>query len=136
MNDLARKLGLKPGQVILLLEASPDGEGRVKKASPPGVIYSATLEEKPFDQILFWPRQLQGLLERFALLQDCIRPEGAIWAILPKKKFAQARGIDFTWEQMQEAGLQTDLVDNKTASFSQEEYATRFVIRKARRKPA
>jgi hypothetical protein len=43
------------------------------------------------------------------------------------------RGIDFSWEAMQAAGLETDLVDNKVASFSEEDYGTRFVIRKALR---
>ena len=52
---------------------------------------------------------------------------------MPKKKYARQRGIDFTWEELQAAGLQTDLVDNKIASLTEEEYGTRFVIRKERR---
>jgi len=42
--------------------------------------------------------------------------------------------IDFTWEQMQAAGLQTDLVDNKTVTLNEQDYSTRFVIRKDRRR--
>jgi len=53
--------------------------------------------------------------------------------VIPKKPFAQTRGIDFSWSELQEAALRTDLVDNKVASLSVEEYATRFVIRKDRR---
>jgi hypothetical protein len=34
---------------------------------------------------------------------------------------------------MQAAGLQTDLVDNKVASVTEQDYGTRFVIRKERR---
>ena len=34
---------------------------------------------------------------------------------------------------MQAAALTTDLVDNKNAAFSEQDYATRFVIRKDRR---
>ncbi len=34
---------------------------------------------------------------------------------------------------MQVAGLQTDLVDNKVASIDEQDYGTRFVIRKAKR---
>jgi hypothetical protein len=83
--------------------------------------------------LLFWPSRLEGLVERFAQLQWQIVPEGAIWAVIPKKPFARARGIAFTWEAMQLAGLQTDLVDNKIATLSAEEYATRFVIRKEHR---
>ena len=54
-------------------------------------------------------------------------------AVIPKKPFAQTRGIDFSGSELQEAALRTDLVDNKVATLSVEEYATRFVIRKDRR---
>lgn len=43
---------------------------------------------------------------------------------------ARQRGIDFSWQEMQAAGLRTDLVDNKVASITAEDYGTRFVIRK------
>jgi hypothetical protein len=52
---------------------------------------------------------------------------------MPKKKYADRRGVSYTWEQLQAAGLQTDLVDNKVASITEEDYGTRFVIRKQRR---
>jgi hypothetical protein len=92
-----------------------------------------TLEHGPYNTILFWPTQLAGLSDRFAQLQRHILPDGAIWAVIPNKPFARARRIDFGWSDVQEAALQTDLVDNKVASLSVEEYATRFVIRKDRR---
>ena len=66
---------------------------------------------------------------RFQDLQHRIVPTGAIWAVIPKKKYARKWGIDFTWEELQAAGLQTDLVDNKVASIDEETYGTRFVIR-------
>jgi hypothetical protein len=72
-------------------------------------------------------------VEQFRRLQSEIVPNGAIWAVIPKKKFAPAHGIAFSWSEMQAAALQTDLVDNKEASFSEEEYGTRFVIRKEKR---
>ena len=37
------------------------------------------------------------------------------------------------WEDMREAALWTNLVDNKVASLSDKEYAARFVIRENRR---
>jgi hypothetical protein len=83
--------------------------------------------------IFFWPVQLEGLVDLFAHLQHQIQPDGAIWAVLPKQKFARSRGVSLFWEEMQAAALHTDLVDNKVVSLSKEEYATRFVIRKDRR---
>jgi hypothetical protein len=133
MTDLAKMLGINPGHSVCLLEAPAASAALLRQACPPDV----RLCDPPFagrcDILLFWPARLDGLVERFAELQDRIVPDGAIWAVIPKKPFARARGVDLTWEALQAAGLQTDLVDNKIASLSAEEYATRFVIRKERR---
>jgi hypothetical protein len=98
-----------------------------------GVSFFESVEDAPFDVILFWPRQIQGLKETFARLQTKIVPDGSIWAVMPKKKYTSERGVAFTWEEMQAAGLLTDLVDNKIASVTEEDYGTRFVIRKVLR---
>ena len=132
MPSLAQKLGIKPGHRVCLLNAPPAGEALVRQECPPGVTVSPALEGK-HHLILLWPTQLEGLATQLSELQHHIFPDGAIWLVIPKKRFAQARGVHFTWEQMQQAALQTDLVDNKDASFSLEEYGTRFVIRKNRR---
>jgi hypothetical protein len=56
-------------------------------------------------------------------------PDGAIWAIVLKKEFAARRSLDFGWADVQAAALAEGLVDNKVASVSSGEYATRFVVR-------
>jgi hypothetical protein len=134
MSDLAHKLGLKEGLQVCLLEAPPEAEAAMRSAAPPGVQFSSRLEEGCYDMILFWPQKLEGLAELFSALQGQIVPTGAVWAVMPKKKFAPARGVTFTWEELQAAGLQTDLVDNKIASITEQDYGTRFVIRKERRR--
>jgi hypothetical protein len=130
--DLAKKLGIKPSMRVCLLNAPPDAE-QIIRASSPWAVFSTRLGEGRYDVILFWPSQLEGLAEQFADLQRRIVPNGSIWAVIPKQKFAVRRGVAFTWEQMQAAGLQTDLVDNKVASVTEQDYGTRFVIRKERR---
>jgi hypothetical protein len=133
MSDLAKKLGIKPGHRVCLLDAPAEAAALLHAVCPPDARLYDTSSAERCDILLFWPSTLDGLAERFAQLQRLIVPDGAIWAVIPKKPFARARGIEFTWEAMQLAGLQTDLVDNKIASLSAEEYATRFVIRKERR---
>lgn len=133
MPGLAQKLGIKSGQRVCLLDAPAESAALLRRESPEGVSFSETLDSGQYDVIMFWPTQLAGLAERFAELQRRIIPDGAIWAVMPKVRYAPARGVDFRWEEMQTAALKTDLVDNKTASLSEEEYATRFVIRKERR---
>ena len=129
-TPLSKKLGIQSGQRICLLEAPEDALGILEPTLPENVDILGGTAETRLDMILFWPQTLHGSAERFAELQLEIVPDGAIWAMIPKKKFARKRGIDFSWEAMQAAGLETDLVDNKVASFSEQDYGTRFVIRK------
>ena len=133
MSDLVKKLGVKPGHVVYLLGAPADSAGVLRLACPPDVQVLDAPAEGRCDILLFWPTRPDGLAEQFVQLQRRIVPDGAIWAVIPKKPFARARGVELSWEQLQAAGLQTDLVDNKIASFTEEDYGTRFVIRKERR---
>jgi hypothetical protein len=137
MASLAQKLGLKPGQTICLLDATAETAQVMRTACAEDVggdvTITETLDGAPLDMIFFWPRELAGLAERFAMLQRQIVSDGAIWVVTPKKDIALRRGLTLTWEEMQGAALTTDLVDNKNASMTDEEYGTRFVIRKERR---
>ena len=133
MAGLAKKLGIQSGYVVCLLNAPAEAAALLRQECPEDVSFSDTLEHGPYNTILLWPTQLAGLSDRFAQLQRHIAPDGAIWAVIPKKPFARVRGIEFSWSDVQGAALQTDLVDNKVATLSAEEYATRFVIRKDRR---
>jgi hypothetical protein len=131
-SDLARKLGIQPGQHICLLDATPATVALLRAACT-YVEFEESLTRGHYDLIFFWPRTLDGFAARLMEMQRAIAPNGAIWIVIPKQAIARKRGFDFTWEQMQAAALTTDLVDNKIASLSDEEYATRFVIRKQRR---
>lgn len=132
-TGLSKKLGIQADQRICLLNAPADALDILKPTLPADVQVLEETAENPVDMILFWPRTLPQLAERFFEMQQEIVPDGAIWIMIPKKKFARKRGIDFNWDDLQAAGLETDLVDNKIASFSEQDYGTRFVIRKALR---
>jgi hypothetical protein len=133
MSSLAQKLGIKPGFRIRLIGAPDNAAQQIREACPPGTEILADLPKERCELILFWPTRRSELEEDFRRLQTHITPDGAVWAVIPKKQFAQPRGIDFSWEELQAAGLRTDLVDNKVASINGEEYGTRFVIRKVLR---
>ncbi len=134
--NLARKLGIVPGRSILLLDAPAPSAALLRDACPPGVTVAEVDDGADrYDLIFLWLRAADGLVERFAALQGRIVSNGAIWVMLLKKPIARKRGVALTWEEMQTAALQTDLVDNKGASFSDEEYGTRFVIGRERRRP-
>lgn len=82
-----------------------------------------------FDVLLWWPAAIDDLIPQLEKLTYCIKSAGSIWLVIPKRQFAEERGIRFSWAEMQAFALQTDLVDNKTISVSTTDYATRFVIR-------
>jgi hypothetical protein len=133
MISLAKKLGFKSGQAICLLNSTAEVQTLLQQEYPTQVRIFDTLGHQLYDIIMFWPAQHDELSDRFTKLQRSIVFNGAIWVVIPKKKFAQNRGIYFKWSDIQKAALLTDLVDNKVVSLTNEEYATRFVIRNNRR---
>lgn len=134
ITSLAKKLGIQPKDRVGLIGAPARIKDRLRQECPPGVIFEEGASDPKYRRILFWPKKLNTLVRQFSDMQNLILPDGAIWVIIPKKKFAREWNIDFSWEQMQAAGLQTDLVDNKVASIDDESYGTQFVIRKEKRR--
>jgi hypothetical protein len=133
-KDLARKLGIRPGMLVALLNPPAEAEGAIRACAPSGVRWKRRLGSSRFDLIIFWPMKAAGLRREFARLQAALAADGAIWAVMPKRAHAAARGIAFSWEEMQAEGLLGDQVDNKVAAITATDYGTRFVIRKERRR--
>ena len=131
---LARKLGIRPGHRVWLLDAPPLSAEVIERAAAGSAVITDDGDEPPYDTVLWWPATLESFAGRLAALQGHMAPAGCVWVVMPKKAYAQRRGVAFTWEQMQAAALTTDFVDNKIAALTPEEYATRFVIRKDRRR--
>ena len=132
--NLARKFGIVPDCSIRLIDAPAPSAALLRDACPSGVLLVEDHDSaERHDLIFLWLTDATGLAERFAALQWRIVPDGAIWAMLLKQPIARRRGVTLTWDAMQAAALQTDLVDNKVATFSVEEYGTRLVIRRERR---
>ena len=83
MNDLIRKLGIKPGQLVCMLDAPSESRDDLRALIGQQAEVSMLLErDRCYDQILFWPQTLDGLVERFVDLQRQIVPDGSVWAII------------------------------------------------------
>jgi hypothetical protein len=83
------------------------------------------------DVIVLWTDETTA--GRFPKLQRLLEPDGSLWAVIPKKAKDTPRPLLFS--RVQEAALATtDLVDNKTLTFSETHYGIRFVIRKEKRR--
>jgi hypothetical protein len=132
--ELARKLGLHPGQRIRLIGAPPTAAALIREAGI-GVRFVRS-PSAAVDQVFWWPQVVEDLASKMAKLQRRLASDGSIWIVMPKKAFASSRRIVYTWESMQAEGLKGDFVDNKVATIDDQDYGTRFVLRKARRPAA
>jgi hypothetical protein len=127
---IAHKFGLKPGLRIGLIGADPASEAMLRMAGIGETRWEIDPASGDFGLIFYWPKSRQDFSNRIWDLAEMIAPDGALWVMFPKKAYLGKHGLDMTWEEMQAAALETVLVDNKVAAFSDEFYATRFVIRR------
>ena len=124
------KLGVKPGHRVHLVNP-PTGFSEELAAVSPHIILEPGLDQGHLDVILAWPAG--DLSTMFQRLLPSLRPDGAIWVVIPKKA-SKTAGPSF--QSALQAALPLGLVDNKTLSFSPTEYGIRFVIRRGLRKAA
>ncbi len=91
----------------------------------PGGRHPWLMAEVPADGSLpVFFRDLAGRLES----------AGSLWVVFPKKPFAGELSFPFAWSDIQRAGLDGGLVDNKIAAFSPRLTSIRFVVPVSRRK--
>jgi uncharacterized protein (UPF0128 family) len=132
--ELTRKLGVKPDSIVVALNANPYIVAKLQDGLPERASLLAELPtDSPSNTILVWLAENNDLYKLFQRLRRAVTPDGAIWAIIPKKKTRENKASSVTFELVQDAALKTDLVDNKVLSFSAEEYGIRFVVRKEKR---
>jgi len=70
----------------------------------------------------------------FREVEGRLEPAGSLWIVFPRKPFSSELCFPFAWSDIQKAGLDAGLVDNKIAAFSARLTSIRFVIPLARRK--
>lgn len=130
-KPLAAKLGLRPAQAVLILNPDPNVLRQLKKHAP-GVRWLRRWPRDRVDQILVWFQAKDDFRECFRRFLHSINPEGAVWAVVAKASVKDADSP--SWNEMVKAALASGIwVDNKICSVSERDYATRFVIRKAKR---
>ena len=131
--EFLRKLGLKNGQRLGLARAPEDWTEALRRTGDVRSWPSARRAGKA-DIILAWLKPSDDLREAFDALEAAIPPDGAIWAVIPKKSALKNGEAAVVWQDMQLAGLASGrLVDNKELRFDNRYYGTRFVVRKDQR---
>jgi hypothetical protein len=123
-RSLLDKLGVKPGQKILILGV--DDGAFINDIEP---FKPEFAERKPAADLdlIFFRAEVKKELARLASLRKSIVKNGAIWVVYPKGR-QDIREIDVI-----AAGKAAGLVDNKVIGFSATHTALRFVIPLANR---
>lgn len=126
-TPLAKKLVIKPGHVLVLLDAP---EGWEVPELPDGVEVRRDLRKAPDTTIAFVRSQAE-LARRAPQLLKATRPTAAFWIAWPRK--AGGHVSDMTEQSLRDTFLPAGLVDVKVAAIDDDWSGLRFVWRKDRR---
>jgi hypothetical protein len=133
-TPLARKLGLKDGQRLLLagVPAALDPALAHPGAAAVARIAAAdTPPAGPFDYIHLFTSRLEGLGETLAALRGAMAPAGMLWVSWPKK--ASRVATDVTEDRIRDAALPRGLVDVKVCAVDEVWSGLKLVIPVAQR---
>src|ERR1051325_134012 len=108
--SLARKLGLKPGQQVALVNP-PDGFAAIigEENLRQGILVSPGDSE--LDLALLFVLSDKELGRQFPMLADGLSKAGMLWVAWPKK--SSGVETDLTFDVVQRTGLACGLVDTK-----------------------
>jgi hypothetical protein len=125
-TPLAKKLGLKDGDRVLLVDG-PEGVERLLEPLPPGVSLMRT-GRAPFDAILFFVTRRTSVERRHEALAARLTSAGMLWFAWPKR--ASGLPTDMTENVLREVVLPSGMVDTKVCAIDDTWSGLRFVRRK------
>jgi len=131
-TPLVRKLGIKAGQVIAIIDG-PDGFDDTLGPLPDGVTVHRKLTEAgvgagPFDIVLFFTTRRAVLTELIGTVRPLMAPACGLWIAWPKR--ASGVPTELTDHVVRELALPTGLVDNKVCAVDATWSGLRLVIRR------
>lgn len=124
-TPLERKLGLKSGDAVRLIEAPAFIVDLIQQYG--GVV----VDEGSADLAIAFVRTVDDLRAAFATLTPTMTPTGAIWLAWPKK--ASRIPTDITEDRIRDVVLPTGWVDNKVCAVDDTWSGLRVVLRKGLR---
>ena len=129
-TPLARKLGIKAGHRVALLQA-PDGFRETLDPLPDDVWIADSLRgRREIDVIVLFSTRRTPLVNRMEKAIPRLAERGGLWLAWPKK--VSKVETELSDGVVRELGLATGLVDNKVCAISPVWSGLRFVRRRAR----
>jgi hypothetical protein len=125
-TPLPRKLGIKPGARIALLDA-PEGFDSTLGWLPEGVTVGRRLGRRPHDVIVAFFARRSLLERRLPALAAALDPAGGLWIAWPKR--ASGVPTDVTEDVVRMRALAAGLVDNKVCAIDDVWSGLRLVYR-------
>jgi hypothetical protein len=122
-TPLPKKLGIKSGFRVALLNVPADGKAELKDA----LASCRIVRRGPFDFVLLYVKSKSQLQKNFSRLAKQLVPAGMIWVSWPKKSSGMI--TDLGENQVRSIGLDAGLVDVKVCAVSDVWSGLKFVIR-------
>ena len=129
-TPLPKKLGIKDGFRIFLVNAPADVRGELRAAMSACEILSEP--SGPLDFVMFFTNSRTELSRGFSLLAKDLANAGLLWVSWPKKSSGFATDIDEN--VVRDIGLAAGLVDVKVCAVTEVWSGLKFVRRVADRK--
>ena len=124
-TPLARKLGIKEGSVIAMINAPVDFQDTLGELPENVRIAKSTV--RLVDLIVLFADSEKRLRRDFTKQAIKISPKGMLWIAWPKK--SSGRTTDLTFANVQEIGLAAGLVDVKICAIDNVWSGLKFVYR-------
>lgn len=124
-RSLVQKLGLKPGQRIIILNPPADYDTTLGPL-PDNVVINETLSG-PLDFIHYFTKERADLEQQFPRLKQALAPAGMLWISWPKQ--ASKIKTDVTGNVVRDIGLSNGLVDVKVSAIDETWSGLKFVHR-------
>ena len=124
-TPLSTKLGIREG-ARLYAAGAPEGFDATLAPLPSGVRRLGRAG-RAMDVVLLFVTDERALRARFSTLADGLDPAGRLWVVWPKKASPVTTDLDFAI--VQRVGLEAGLVDNKSASITEDFQGLQFVYR-------
>ena len=125
-TPLSKKLGIKPGSKIHLVEAPP-GHRQLLRPLPEGVEFVPRFSETT-DLVHFFSTRKAQLKKTLPVIRKKMRANAVVWVSWPKK--AAHVSTDLTEDAVRELALPLGLVDVKVCAIDDVWSGLKLVVRK------
>ena len=131
-TPLAKKLGVKPGHRLSLIDAPGGFEQKLVGLPEDAAVLRGLRGKAGFDVILLFCSNHRDLMQNFSRASERLTQAGGLWIAWPKK--ASGVSTDLSENAIRQFGLDAGLVDNKVCAIDETWSGLRFVIRLRDRK--